>query len=137
MKTLLPVIALLVACNKDSGPSCADRVARFEKHLASPRSLEAIMRDASPALRGDLEATMASDPAQRAVAIAERLEKAVTGCPELIRVFGEIAGLEPAAKDEHLRTGAPKAFLACKCAASPEHAGGLLESILSSWEPPR
>jgi hypothetical protein len=128
------VLLFLAACgSKHDGPSCADRVAAMSGHLSSPRPVEEIRKTASPVLRADLDAVMAAgDDGHRATRAAKRLEPDAAACPPLAAVFGEVASIED--KSSHLRKRVPEALSVCRCKASPEHVGGLLEAILSDWK---
>jgi hypothetical protein len=140
MRILIVALLVLAGCSKKSekrdAPSCADQVEQLAARLAKPRPLEEIRKTASPELAADLDAAMKElDGAARATAIAERLEQATAGCASAGAVFGGVAAVEgPEGKDDYLRTKVPPALLMCKCAASPEHVGGLVESILAVWE---
>ena len=137
---LLAVLLALSACNKastpkTSTPSCSEQVATLSAALATPRSLAEIRKSASPTLATDLD-HVATQPegAARAIAYAEHLEKAVAGCPDAVKVFGDIASIE-GSRSSYLQQKFPPALEACACAASPEHAGGLVEALLADgWK---
>ena len=63
-------------------------------------------------LRRDTDAV---DPSQKAVIVAERVQEAVGLCAPLIRVFGDIAGVEASKKAERMAIGAPAAIRECGC----------------------
>ena len=44
-----------------------------------------------------------------------------------------VADLEGSPKDAYLREQLPAAFVACRCAASPEEAGAIVELWFSTW----
>lgn len=139
MKTVLLVAGIALAgCKPQGGQPCKDRVEALALRLENPRPIEEILQGGPPALTDDLKAVLAVDSGQRAVEAARRLERLVEACPQLVRVFGDVASQEgPHAKDAFLRREAPRAMLACECKASPEHAGGLIESMVGVWEAPR
>jgi len=135
MKTgLIALVLVLGACGGKKEPSCAERVATLSGRLAKPRPIEEIRKCVLPGFSADLDAaTCEVNPAVKAAGYAERLEKVVAGCPDASKVFAGMASIE-GAKDQYLRDKLPAAFEACQCTASPEHAGGLVEAILVSWQ---
>lgn len=135
MKLVVAAVLLAAACSSGSKDgSCAERTATLAKRLAAPRPPDEIRKTAPPALLADLDGVPTDDPSRIATYFAERLEAAVGTCAPLVKVFGDVATVEgPGGKDDFLRAEVPKAIEACGCAASPEHAGGLVEAILTDW----
>jgi len=135
IKLVIVAALALGACAQDrEAASCAERVEKVAAQLAHPRSVEAIREGAPPALRADLDAVMKQpDEVGRAVETSQRLEKAVFPCAEVVRVFGSLAAYSPVHRDELLRDKVPPALEACRCVASPERVGGLIEALLGNW----
>jgi len=140
MKACVLVVLVVVAqasCKKDVKPPCSARVAKLEAALATPRSIEEIRKAASPALAADLDQVATQgDASARGNAYAARLEKAVAGCPAAVKVLGELGSIE-GSRQSYLQQKFPPAIQECGCAASPEHAGGLVEALFAdAWRAP-
>jgi len=54
-------------------------------------------------------------PSQKAVFVAETMERAVGTCAPLMKAFGGVAGLEPDGKMRFMAEAAPRAMLECQC----------------------
>ncbi len=89
-------------------------------HLAAPRSF------------AELDVQVAA-PGQ----IAARLVTAVGGCRPAADAFAGMANLDPGVdKRAYLRGKVPDAIEACRCTASPEVVGPLIEQLFGAWNVP-
>ena len=125
---LLAVVA--AACGRSDQPSCDARVAQMRTHLAAPRPPAELAR-VSKRLAQAVDDVAA--PEQRGVTAAGALVPMLGPCPPAAKVMAGVADVEGSPKDAYLREQLPPAFAACRCAASPEDAGALVELLFSTW----
>lgn len=132
LRILAPLLVLAACSKPDDKPSCADRAAALTRHLAAPRSFDDLRAASSVKVQKILDhAVTEAATGGRATYLAKELEGLVVPCADIVRVFGETAGVPD--KAAHLKAHAGPAFEACKCVAGPEDAGAVLEAMLAEW----
>jgi hypothetical protein len=130
-----PLPASAAAISGGKKQSCAQRVSNLSLRFAAHRSFAAVRADAPPKLAAELdELSAAADAPARIGGYTRALRVAFKGCKQAEDVFTGVAAVDGGDQAEYIRTQMPPAFEACRCKASPEHAGGLLEAVLANGQ---
>ncbi|MBL8624936.1 MAG: hypothetical protein JNK64_26745 [Myxococcales bacterium] len=132
IRTMALVAVVVVACGRSGEPTCAARVSRMSAHLAAPREPAELAR-VSKRLAQAVAEVAAAEPAQRGATAAAALVPMLGPCPAAAEVLGGVAVAAGGPKDAYLRAQLPPALITCRCAASPEDAGALVELLFTTW----
>lgn len=78
-----------------------------------------------------LEAILAPhDRTHRATELAKLATDVIATCPDMMKLFGQVASSDQGSKGKLIVQGAPTALLACECAADPASVRNLLAAFI-------